>query len=118
MQGQQVYRRAIDEMARSSLQVLDLAGWPVSAVDWLVFHQANHRIIKAVADNLKVPLDRCLINIEEVGNTVAASVPLALAEGAERGTLRPGDRVLLTGFGGGLTWGSTVFRWPDIVCGN
>lgn len=118
MQGQPVYRRAIDEMARSSLRVLDLVGWPVSAVDWLVFHQANRRIIKAVAANLKVPVDRCLINIDEVGNTVAASIPLALAEGAEREMLRPGDRVLLTGFGGGLTWGSTVLRWPDIVCGN
>jgi 3-oxoacyl-[acyl-carrier-protein] synthase-3 len=118
MQGQPVYRRAIDEMARSSLRVLNLVGWPVSDVDWLVFHQANHRIIKAVAGHLNVPVDRCLVNIEEVGNTGAASIPLALADGAERGALRPGDRVLLTGFGGGLTWGSTVFRWPDIVCGN
>ena len=118
MQGQPVYRQAVEKMTQSSAQGLKLAGWPVSAVDWLVCHQANRRILNAVAARLGVPADRCLINIDQVGNTAAASIPLALAYGAESGALRPGDRVVLTGFGGGLTWGSTLLRWPEIVCGN
>ncbi len=116
MQGQPVYRRAVEQMTRSSAQVLELAGWPVSAVDWLVCHQANRRILTAVAGRLGIPAGQCLVNIDQVGNTAAASIPLALAHGARSGALRPGDRLLLTGFGGGLTWGSTVLRWPDIVC--
>jgi 3-oxoacyl-[acyl-carrier-protein] synthase-3 len=115
MQGQHVYRRALEVMTESSRQALAAAGWPVSSVDWLVCHQANKRIVTAVAARLGVPADRCLINIEEVGNTSAASIPLALAHGADTGALGPGDRVVLTGFGGGLAWGSAVLRWPDIA---
>ena len=116
MQGQAVYRRAVETMTQTSVQVLELAGWPLSAVDWLVCHQANRRILTAVARRLGVPVDHCLINIDEVGNTAAASIPLALADGAVRGALHPGDGILLTGFGGGLTWGATLMRWPEITC--
>ena len=116
MQGQAVYRRAVETMTQTSVQVLELAGWPLSAVDWLVCHQANRRILTAVARRLGVPVDHCLININEVGNTAAASIPLALADGAVRGALHPGDGILLTGFGGGLTWGATLMRWPEITC--
>lgn len=115
MQGQAVYRQAVETMTRSSARVLDLKGWSPSAVDWLVCHQANLRIMKAVASRLEIPADRCLVNIDMVGNTAAASIPLALSHGAESGKLRAGDHILLTGFGGGLTWGSTVLRWPDLV---
>jgi 3-oxoacyl-[acyl-carrier-protein] synthase III len=118
MQGQPVYRRAVEAMTRSTLQVLELAQWPVKSVDWLVCHQANRRIIHAVAARLGIPVDRCLINIDQVGNTAAASIPLALAYGAAGGTLQPADRVVLSGFGGGLTWGSTLLRWPEIVSGD
>jgi 3-oxoacyl-[acyl-carrier-protein] synthase-3 len=116
MQGQAVYRKAVETMVKSTIQVLDLAAWPVSALDWLVCHQANLRILKAVAIRLGIPAERCLSNIDQVGNTAAASIPLALAYGMERGALRPGDRVALTAFGGGFTWGSTVLRWPEIAC--
>ena len=116
MQGQHVYRRAIEVMTQSSVDVLELAGWPISEVDWLVCHQANRRILSAVAARLGIDADRCLINIDEVGNTSAASIPLALAHGAVSGAVRAGDRIVLTGFGGGLAWGSTVLRWPEIVC--
>lgn len=116
MQGQHVYRRALEVMTQSSAHVLELAGWPISEVDWLVCHQANRRILSAVAARLGIHPDRCLTNIDEVGNTSAASIPLALAHGAASGALRTGDRIVLTGFGGGLTWGSTVLRWPEIVC--
>jgi 3-oxoacyl-[acyl-carrier-protein] synthase-3 len=116
MDGQPVYRQAIEMMTQSSTRALDLAGWPASTVDWLVCHQANVRILKAVAARLGIAADRCVINIDEVGNTAAASIPLALSSAAESGRFRVGDRILLTGFGGGLTWGSTVLRWPEIVC--
>jgi 3-oxoacyl-[acyl-carrier-protein] synthase III len=118
MDGQPVYRQAVHMMAESARQILDLAGWPLSSVDWFVCHQANQRILRAVAARLRIGEDRFLSNIEQVGNTAAASIPLALAQGAESGALRPGDRVVLTAFGGGLTWGSTVLRWPEIVSGS
>ncbi len=118
MHGQSVYRQAVDIMARSTIRALGLAELPISAVDWLVCHQANRRILNAVATRLGIPVDRCLINIDQVGNTAAASIPLALAYGAECGALRAGDQVVLTGFGGGLTWGSTLLRWPEVVCGS
>lgn len=118
MQGQSVYRRAVESMVQSTTHVLALMEWPISSVDWLVCHQANLRIVDAVARRLKIPAERCLVNIDQVGNTAAASIPLVLAHGAECGALRPGDRVALTAFGGGLTWGSTLLRWPEIVCGN
>jgi 3-oxoacyl-[acyl-carrier-protein] synthase-3 len=83
-------------------------------VDCFVGHQANLRLLHAVADRLGVPDRARFSNIERVGNTAAASIPLALADAMERGNLRAGDRVLLTAFGGGLTWGSTVLTWPDL----
>jgi 3-oxoacyl-[acyl-carrier-protein] synthase-3 len=118
MHGQAVYRRAIVEMTKASAHVLDQAGWMASDVDWLVCHQANIRIVSAVTARLGIPADRCLVNIDKVGNTAAASIPLALAYGAETGALRPADRVVLTAFGGGLTWGATLLRWPTIACGT
>lgn len=115
MQGQAVYRKAVDVMTQSTLQVLEMARLPLESVDWLVFHQANRRIINAVAARLGIPVDRCVVNIDQVGNTAAASIPLALDYGVERGILHAGDRVVLTGFGGGLAWGSTFLRWPEII---
>jgi 3-oxoacyl-[acyl-carrier-protein] synthase-3 len=115
MQGQPVYRQAVEMMAKVSTQVLEKGGCPASAVDWLVCHQANQRIMSAVAARLGLPGSRCFSNIAKVGNTAAASIPLALAQGAQSGMFSPGHRVVLTGFGGGLTWGATMFRWPDLV---
>jgi 3-oxoacyl-[acyl-carrier-protein] synthase-3 len=118
MDGQPVFREAVERMTGSTVRVLALAQWPASSVDWLVCHQANLRIVDAVSRRLKIPAERCLVNIDQVGNTAAASIPLALAHGTKCGVLRPGDRVVLTGFGGGLVWGSTLLRWPEIVSGD
>jgi 3-oxoacyl-[acyl-carrier-protein] synthase-3 len=115
MAGQPVYRQAVARMVASSRDALRLAGWTVGQVDWLVCHQANQRILAAVAGRLGLPEDRCISNIDQVGNTAAASIPVALAAGAGSGRLQPGDRVLLTAFGGGLTWGSTLLRWPGVT---
>lgn len=111
MDGREVYRQAVARMAESSLAVLDRAGLDIDDVDRLVGHQANARILEAVADRLGVPPERRVVNVAEYGNTSAASIPLALADL----DLEPGQRVLLTAFGAGLSWGSTLLRWPQLT---
>jgi 3-oxoacyl-[acyl-carrier-protein] synthase-3 len=114
MSGKATFRHAVSRMAGSARAVLDRAGWTLSDVDRLVGHQANARILTALGEQLCVPADRVVRNIDRVGNTAAASIPLALADAAATGELRAGHRVLLTSFGGGLAWGSTVLRWPAL----
>ena len=115
MQGQAVYRRAVQEMADCSRQVLAKAGWEPTQVDAFVGHQANQRILDATADRVGIPADSRIGNIARVGNTAAASIPLALADAAADGLLAVGDRVLLSAFGGGLTWAATTLTWPDVA---
>jgi 3-oxoacyl-[acyl-carrier-protein] synthase-3 len=115
MQGRLVFRHAVVRMAASAQAVLNRVGWPVESVDWLVAHQANVRILHAVADHLRVDRDRAVVDLHRVGNTSAASIPLALSEAARKGRLTEGDRVVLSAFGGGLTWGSAALTWPDIT---
>ncbi|MGW0564520.1 beta-ketoacyl-ACP synthase III [Streptomyces sp. NPDC003016] len=112
MAGKEVFRHAVQRMAMSSATALERAGWRRTDVDWLVAHQANARILIRLADELDIPHERAVSNIAEVGNTAAASIPLALHHAHATGMLRPGDRILLTAFGGGLTWGSSVLTWP------
>jgi len=114
MAGKEVFRHAVQRMTGSARTVLGRAGWRAQQVDHLVSHQANLRITNHVADGLGIPRDRCVGNIAEVGNTAAASIPLALDQAHADGTLRPGGRMLLTAFGGGLTWGSAVLTWPAL----
>jgi 3-oxoacyl-[acyl-carrier-protein] synthase III len=113
MTGKTVFRTAVERMSESARTVLERTGW--GTPDLLVAHQANLRILQAVADRLGIPRDHCAVNIDRVGNTAAASIPLALADAAGDGTLRPGDRVLLTAFGGGLTWGACALAWPSLT---
>jgi 3-oxoacyl-[acyl-carrier-protein] synthase-3 len=110
MDGRDVYRHAVRRMTESCRQLLDKAGLSVDQVDRFVAHQANLRILMAVADRLGVPEERRVSNVDRYGNTSAASIPLALADAA----LRPGERILLTAFGSGFTWGSTLLTWPDL----
>ncbi|MHC3475023.1 beta-ketoacyl-ACP synthase III [Streptomyces sp. 7R007] len=114
MNGRSVFRTAVDRMTESSLTVLERAGWAPDDVHCLVAHQANLRIIDAVGERLGIPKNRRVTNIERVGNTAAASIPLALADAAGT-SLQAGDRVLLTAFGGGATWGSAALVWPEVV---
>jgi 3-oxoacyl-[acyl-carrier-protein] synthase-3 len=114
MSGQIVFRTAVERMVESTRIVLRRTGWPDELPDLLIAHQANLRILHAVADQLGIGRGRCAINVDRVGNTAAASIPLALADAASAGTLNPGDRILLTAFGGGLSWGSCALRWPAI----
>ncbi|MFD5512658.1 beta-ketoacyl-ACP synthase III [Streptomyces sp. NPDC127051] len=115
MQGKSVFRHAVTRMAASSQTMLDRAGWAGDSVDWFVGHQANVRILHAVADQLGMARERTVVNLDRVGNTSAASIPLALADAVAGGQVTPGDRVLMSAFGGGVTWGSTALVWPDIT---
>ncbi|MFD4600533.1 beta-ketoacyl-ACP synthase III [Streptomyces sp. NPDC058464] len=112
MRGKEVYRHAVTRMAESARATLSRAGWKTDDVDHFVPHQANLRILHSVADDLGLPRERCVTHVESVGNTGAASIPLALADAADSQVLKPGDRLLLTAFGGGLTWGSCLLTWP------
>jgi 3-oxoacyl-[acyl-carrier-protein] synthase-3 len=109
MEGKAVFSEAVQRMAESARNVATRVGWSLSDVDMLVAHQANKRLLTAVG-----------LQLDRVGNTVAASVPLALADTALAGRLAVGDRVVLAGFGGGLTWGAAAMSWPDItpVCSH
>jgi 3-oxoacyl-[acyl-carrier-protein] synthase-3 len=114
MEGKEVYTRAVATMTGSAREVAEAAGWRPDEVDAFVGHQANARILRAVAKRLGLPRERVVCHMGEVGNTAAASIPLALSWAASRGDLTVGDRVLLTAFGGGLTWGSAAMTWPDV----
>jgi 3-oxoacyl-[acyl-carrier-protein] synthase-3 len=111
MNGQEVFRRAVRIVVESATNALERAGVGVDQVTWFAPHQANVRIIDAAGNRLGIPAERTLVNIDRYGNTSAASIPLVLAEAADDGRLQPGDLVLLSGFGAGLTWGSALLRW-------
>src|SRR5579884_2635718 len=103
MNGAEVFRAAVHAMA---------SGLAPQALRWVVAHQANARILRGVAERLGLPLEAFWTNIERLGNTGAASIPIALAEAVDAGALRPGDIVGLTAAGAGLTWGAAILRWP------
>lgn len=114
MRGRDTYRHAVERTTAAAQEAMARAGWCSEDVDRLAAHQANARIVAAVADRLGIPEDRRLANIERLGNTAAASIPLLLAESVADGRLRAGDRVLLAAFGAGLTWAATTIVWPSV----
>jgi 3-oxoacyl-[acyl-carrier-protein] synthase-3 len=111
MDGKEVFRRAVRVVVESAERALGDAGIQASDVDLLVPHQANIRIIQAACQRLGIPEERTAIVIDRYGNTSSASIPLALDDALRAGRVAAGDRVLLTGFGGGMTWASAVLRW-------
>jgi 3-oxoacyl-[acyl-carrier-protein] synthase III len=114
MSGAEVFKQAVTGMTDACLEVLAGAGLTAADVDLVVPHQANQRIITAVADRLGVPAERVYVNLDRYGNTSSATIPIALAEAAAEGRLQPGARVLLTAFGGGLSWGAMTLEWAHI----
>ena len=110
MDGQPVFRFAVETVPRCITQVLEKAGLTVDDVDRFVFHQANQRIIDMAVRKLKLPPEKCTGNIAHTGNTSAASVPILLDELVSSGMLRPGQRALCVGFGGGLTWAGALLE--------
>ncbi|MFD5467510.1 beta-ketoacyl-ACP synthase 3 [Kitasatospora sp. NPDC127059] len=113
MRGREVYAHAVRRMTASSGAVLTASGWQPHEVRAFIGHQANQRILDAVADRVGIPPQHRFGNIRDVGNTAGASVPLALADAVLRGVRPPGAPTLLTAFGGGLTWASATLLWPD-----
>ena len=111
MAGPEVFRRAVRIVVESATIALRRSGMTIDEVTWFAPHQANVRIIESAAGRLGIPMERTLVNIDHLGNTSAASIPLVLAEAADDGRLVDGDVVLLSGFGAGLTWGSALLRW-------
>jgi 3-oxoacyl-[acyl-carrier-protein] synthase III len=118
MRGGDVYRHAVMRMTSSSQIVLEAASLTIDDIDLMVGHQANQRILEAVGQRLGVPEGRCHITVDRHGNTSAASIPLALDDARQQGLLEPGARLLLTAFGGGLTWGSCVLTWSGTSRGG
>ncbi len=111
MDGRAVFSWAVGTLCDTVKQVLDSAGIGPGDVDLYVPHQANVRIINAALDVLGIPRGLVITNIERYGNTSAASVPMALDEAVQDDRVRPGDRIVLSGFGAGLTWGTALWRW-------
>lgn len=111
MNGREVYRFAVAKVPEAISKAMFQANITADDIDWLLLHQANQRIMDAVAKRLKIPQSKILSNIAEYGNTSAASIPLALNAAVRDGRIKTGDVIAASGFGAGLTWGAAIFKW-------
>jgi 3-oxoacyl-[acyl-carrier-protein] synthase-3 len=111
MQGKEVFRHAVEKLAETAHAALEKAGLSGEDVDWIVPHQANIRIIEGTAKRMQVPMERVVVTVQDHGNTSAASIPLALSVGVQRGQIKQGDLLVTEAIGGGLAWGAVVLRW-------
>jgi 3-oxoacyl-[acyl-carrier-protein] synthase-3 len=111
MAGSEVFKIAVINLGKAVDEALSANGLDRSAVDWLVPHQANIRIIQATARRLDLPMEKVIVTVQDHGNTSAASIPLALDVGVRDGRIKRGDLLLLEAFGGGFTWGSALIRY-------
>ncbi|HLB34552.1 MAG: 3-oxoacyl-ACP synthase [Verrucomicrobia bacterium RIFCSPHIGHO2_12_FULL_41_10] len=111
MNGRETYKQAVKSMVDASQQALSDAGVTIDDIACIIPHQANLRIIEAIAERLKTPLDKFHVNLDRYGNTSAAAVAIALDEAARQGRFQRGDLILLVVFGGGLTWASSLIEW-------
>jgi 3-oxoacyl-[acyl-carrier-protein] synthase-3 len=111
MQGNLVFRHAVEKLADTAHRALEKAGLSPTDVDWLVPHQANLRIIEATAKRMHLPMEKVVLTVADHGNTSAASIPLALSVANSQGRIKPGQVLVAEAIGGGLAWGSAVLRW-------
>ncbi len=111
MDGREVFRFAVKKVPEAIHELLDTRGMKVDQVDYFILHQANKRIVESVAKRLDVDIEKFPMNLQEYGNTSSASIPLLLDEMNRKGRLRPGQTIVLAGFGAGLSWGATVLKW-------
>jgi 3-oxoacyl-[acyl-carrier-protein] synthase III len=111
MEGKEVFRHAVEKLATCTVDVVAKAGLTTSDIDCVIPHQANLRIIKRTADKLGIDESKVVITVQDHGNTSAASIPLAMSVGKQRGEVREGDLVVTEAIGGGLAWGAVVLRW-------
>ncbi len=113
MEGREVFRHAVTRMGEGAVVAIENAGVAVDDIDVLISHQANIRIIDAMAKRLNVDSEQVYTNIHAYGNTSAASIPIALSEAVDQGVIKSGDLIAMVAFGGGLTWGAAVVRWGE-----
>ena len=113
MEGREVFKFAVTKMIDATDVALRKANLEKADLDWLIPHQANKRIIDAAAKYLDMPEEKVIINIDEYGNTSAASIPIALSEAVESGKIKDGDVIVFVGFGGGLSWGAVTWKWAQ-----
>lgn len=111
MNGREVYKHAVRNMASGAKTALDTNGLTPGDVTWVIAHQANLRILEGVSERVGIPMERFFTNVDRYGNTSSASVPIALDEAIEQGKVKPGDVLLFAALGGGLAWASAVARW-------
>ncbi|CAH2212870.1 beta-ketoacyl-acyl carrier protein synthase III 1 [Tepidibacter aestuarii] len=111
MEGSEVFKFAVRVMADSAKKSIAIAGLNEEDIDYIVPHQANIRIIQSSAKRLKMPMEKIYVNLHEYGNMSAASIPVALDEAYRKGNIKKGDKIVLVGFGAGLTWASSVIKW-------
>ncbi|SFK57434.1 beta-ketoacyl-ACP synthase III [Shimia haliotis] len=111
MQGNALFRQAVEKLTSTAHTALTKVGLDDDAVDWIVPHQANIRIIQGTAKKLGVPMDRVIVTVQDHGNTSAASIPLAMSVGVAEGKIKKGDLLVAEAIGGGLAWGAVVLRW-------
>jgi 3-oxoacyl-[acyl-carrier-protein] synthase-3 len=111
MEGNAVFKFAVRVLEEVVEETLSAHGLKCSAIDWLIPHQANLRIIEATAKKLGLPMEKVIVTVERHANTSAASIPLALDEAVRDGRIRSGQYVLLEAVGGGFTWGTVLMRW-------
>ena len=111
MNGQEIYRFAVKKVPEVIEKAMFRANINASEIDWLLLHQANQRILDAVAQRLKIPREKVISNLANYGNTSAASIPLALDEAVRQGKVKPGETIAAAGFGAGLSWGAAIFQW-------
>lgn len=111
MNGKEVYRFAVKRVPEIIDKALFRANLKIEEVDWLLLHQANQRILDAVAERLSIPPEKVISNLANYGNTSAASIPIALDEAVREGKIKPSDTIAASGFGAGLTWGAAIFQW-------
>ena len=113
--GQEVFKRAVKSMAQACVDVLEQTGLSKEDVNIVVPHQANKRILDALAKRLDIPEDKVMVNVHKYGNTSAGTIPVALAEALEEGRINPGDYILMATFGAGLTWGAGLVKWGERI---
>lgn len=110
MNGKEVYKQAVDKMPAVLTEVMDKAGMKPENIDFIIFHQANLRIINSIAEKFGWPAEKNIVNIQKYGNTSAATIPIALAEAMEQGKIKKGSVVAMSAFGAGLTWGAAIIK--------
>ncbi|HIT89538.1 MAG TPA: 3-oxoacyl-ACP synthase, partial [Candidatus Merdenecus merdavium] len=111
MNGQEVYKFALKKVPESIKEVVEKAQVELDTIKYFILHQANKRILFSVAKRLSLPIEKFPMNLDQCGNTSAASIPILLDEMNQKGMLKQGDKVVLSGFGGGLTWAGTLLEW-------